>query len=288
MALGTLPWPPREEFQEWLGHRVHPRTLRDYMRYYDRLRARYPQGLSPNNIQELSRQKWSRYVIRKIAQYLWATGIISYEERSRIEYLARAPKRLEAPRAPRVTFELFRESLEKLEDPRYRLAYLVMYYSGARVEEAARLIQIAGELEELPREQALRSIGYVRLGRSVRVAMHYNRGRKRCDFLWLPEWLFELVRKAEYKINARALSTYARKHAAMPPKLVRKLHYQLMEELEVDKELRDVIQNRPSGLSVGDIHYSRVIERADAEYEQRILPYLEERLRAAGSGGDLG
>ena len=277
-ALGILLWPDREAFRGWLAQRVHPRTLRDYMLYYDRLQARYPQGLPFEAVQELARQKWPRYVIRKVAQYLWATGRISLEERARIEFLARAPKSLEAPRAPRVTIEQLRGSLGKLRDARYRLAYLIMYYSGARVEEAVRLIQIAGELEEIPREQALRSVGYVRLGKSVRVAMHFNRGRKRCDFLWLPAWLFEMIRAARFELNARALSTYARKHGAMAPKLVRKLHYQLMEELEIDKEIRDLIQNRPGGLSVGDIHYSRILERADEWYEHRILPFLEERL----------
>ena len=278
-ALGTLPWPQREQFQAWLAQRVHPRTLRDYMLYYDRLTARYPDGLSYNTIQELARRKWPRYVVRKVAQYLWATGIITYEERSRIEYLARAPKQLEAPRAPKVSVEEFRESLERLKDARYRLAYYIMYYSGARVEEAVKLMQMARDLDEIPKEQALRNLGAVRLGKTVRVAIHYNRGRKRCDFLWLPAWLFDLIKEKRYELNARALSTYARKHGAMLPKLVRKLHYQLMEELEVDKELRDVIQNRPSGLSVGDIHYSRVLDRADAEYERRILPYLEEKLK---------
>ncbi len=280
--MGTLPWPPRDAFREWLGQRVHPRTLRDYMLYYDRLAARYPGGLPLGAVQELARQKWPRYVVRKVAQYLWATGVISLEEKARIEYLARAPKTLEAPRAPRVTVEELRLSLSRLRDARYRLAYLVMYYSGARVEEAARLIRIAGELEELPREQALRAVGYVRLGEAVRVAMHYNRGRKRCDHLWLPHWLLEELRSHGLELSARALSTYARRHGAMPPKLVRKLHYQLMEELEVDKEIRDLIQNRPSGLSVGDIHYSRVLYRADHEYEHHILPYLEQQLNLEG------
>jgi len=283
--LGTLPWPPREAFLDWLARRVHPRTLRDYMLYYDRLRGEHPQGLSPRAIQKLATQKWPRYVIRKIAQYLWATGKISLEEKARVEYLARAPKKLEAPRAPRVAIKDLRESLERLQDARYRLAYLVMYYSGARIEEAVRLSQAAAELGEISREQALRGLGYVRLGQAVRVAMHFNRGRKRCDYLWLPAWLFDLVRARRFELNARALSTYARKRGAIQPKLVRKLHYQLMEELEVDREIRDLIQNRPSGLSVGDIHYSRVLERADEEYEHRILPFLEEKLGLEGDGG---
>ncbi len=276
---GTLPWPPRDVFRDWLSQRVHPRTLKDYMRYFDKLVSMYPGGVPLTNVQDLAGKKWPRYIIRKVAQYLWATGVISYEERARIEYLARAPKTLDAPRAPTVSIEEFKSGLERLEDPRYRLAYLVMYYSGARAEEAVHLIQTARDLREITREQALRSTGFIVLGKSVRVALHYNRGRKRCDFLWLPVWLFDLVRARQYELNARAMSTYARKHNAIHQKLVRKLHYQLMEELEIDKEIRDVIQNRPSGLSVGDIHYSRVLERADEAYEQRILPFLEEQLR---------
>ena len=81
--------------------------------------------------------------------------------RGTVGYLARALKRLEASRAPIVSIEQFKGSLIKFKDSRYRLACLVMYYSGARIEEA------------------------VRLGQAVRVALHYNRGRKGCDFLRL-------------------------------------------------------------------------------------------------------
>jgi intergrase/recombinase len=52
----------------------------------------------------------------------------------------------------------------------------------------------------------------------------------------------------------------------------------------VDKEIRDIIQNRPNGLSVGDIHYSRVLERADEAYKTTILPFLEEKLGLDGGG----
>lgn len=76
----------------------------------------------------------------------------------------------------------------------YRLMYLVMYYSGARAAEAEHLIRTARELRPVTFDQALEYRGYTPIGRSVRVALHFNRGKKRCEFLWLPAWLFDILR----------------------------------------------------------------------------------------------
>lgn len=285
-ALGILPWPPREPWLGWL--QVDEATKRAYASYYDKLRAKHPQGIPLEAIPELSRAKWYRYTIRKLAQYAWLQGMISLELKARVEQLARAPAKREIPHAPEVSIEDLKRTLEALRDGRYRLMYLIMYYSGARLAEAEHLIRIAKELRPLTFDQALEYRGYMTLGKAVRIALHYNRGKKRCEFLWLPAWLFELLRGYQGEPRARALTSYVRNLKArqglelMDPRLVRKLHYQLMERAEVDRDIRELIQNRLGKATVGDIAYSRILRRADEWYEQRILPFLEERLGLRG------
>ena len=283
-AFGTLPFPPREAWLSWL--QVEEQTRRAYASYYDKLRARYPQGIPLSEIPELSRAKWYRYTIRKIAQYAWLQGLIPLELKARAEELAKAPSTRETPHAPEVSIDDLKRTLELLEDPRYRLMYIIMYYSGARLTEAEHLIRVARELKPVTFDQALEYRGYIVLGNSVRVALHFNRGKKRCDYLWIPEWLFQLLRGYEKEPpRARALTSYVRNKKSregldlLDPKLVRKLHYQLMEQLEIDKDVREIIQNRIGRTTVGDIAYSRILRRADEAYEARILPNLEARLR---------
>lgn len=62
--------------------------------------------------------------------------------------------------------------------------------------------------------------------------------------------------------------------------MLRKLHYQLMEDLEIDLELRELIQNRYAKIEnvVGLTNYSKIVLRADQAYVQRILPELRRRL----------
>ncbi|MCE4625107.1 MAG: hypothetical protein F7C35_04505 [Desulfurococcales archaeon] len=283
-AFGTLPFPPREAWLSWL--QVEEQTRRAYASYYDKLRARYPGGIPLSEIPELSQAKWYRYTIRKIAQYAWLQGMISLELRARVEELARAPGKREVPHAPQVSIEDFKRTIEALGDGRYRLMYIIMYYSGARAAEAEYLIRVARGLQPVSFDQALEYRGYLELGRSVRVALHYNRGKKRCEFLWLPAWLFNLILSYEKEPpTARALTSYIRNIKVrkgldlMDPKMVRKLHYQLMEQAEVDKDIREIIQNRIGRATVGDIAYSRILRRADEAYEHRILLFLEVRLR---------
>ncbi len=284
-----LKLPGKREFLDWLG--VNQSTKRDYSRYYDKLATLYPQGIPFHVIPELSANKWQRNLVRKLAEYQWAQGRISWEDKLRIEALAKPPKGSQARRIQSIlyTVEDLKRTLELVQEPRYRLLYIIMYYSGARITEAIELLRIAKELDSIRLEEARRRRGYVVLGESVRVAMHYNRGRKRCEYLWMPKWLLELVMAQSEKgvhVTSDGARSYYRdlkvKHPTvklMPPGDVRALQYQILEDLEVDLEIRYVIQNRYSRLTVSELHYSKILRRADEAYEQRILPFLEEKLK---------
>ena len=284
------------KFREWLSGKVEARTLEDYMRYYVKL----PSVLTPGSITSLAKQsKWYTNLIRKIATYLWETGSITLEERERIYALVRGQKNLRRARAPSVEIEALRFTLDWLEAAGkhgHRLLYLVMYYSGARAEEAAHLLRIARDLQPITHERSIEDVGYVELGgTAVRVALHFNRGKKRCEFLWLPKDLFETLRtwRGE-EPSARDLSAYIRNvkkylrrkgnsgtaEKLLPLKMLRKLHYQAMEGLEIDLEIRELLQNRYAKIEnvVGLTNYSKIVLRADQVYVEKILPELERRL----------
>ena len=288
--------PSADKFRDWLSSKVEARTLEDYMRYYNKL----PSMLTPDSITELAkRSKWYANLIRKIASFLWESGAIGLEERERIYALVRGQKSLRKARAPSVEIEALRFTLDWLEAASrhgHRLLYLVMYYSGARAEEAAHLLRIAKDLQPITHERSIEDVGYVELGdTAVRVALHHNRGKKRCEFLWLPKDLFETLRSWHGEMpTARDLSAYIRntkKHLRrkgadeaaeklLPPKMLRKLHYQTMEDLEIDLEIRELLQNRYARIEnvVGLTNYSKIVLRADRIYVEKILPELKQRL----------
>ena len=155
--------------------------------------------------------------------------------------------------------------------------YKVMYYSGARLSEAIYLIRNIEEFRRnrLP-EKDFKSIGYIDLDEAVRINVHWSRGYKRCDFLWLPKDLFEELVKT--MIDRRNVSKYAERHSLLKPKYVRKLHYQILEDLIEDVSLREFMQNRYEKLRVGDTNYSKLVLRADKTYVGKILPRLKSYL----------
>jgi len=168
-----------------------------------------------------------------------------------------------------------------------------MYHGGTRAEEAEQLVRIAKELEPITHERSLEETGYVDLGSAVRVAMHFNRGKKRCEYLWLPRGVLEEARSWRGEApSARRLSYYIRNIRRRtgldlaPPKMLRKHHYQLMEDLEIDLELRELIQNRYAKIEnvVGLTNYSKILLRADQAYIEKILPELRRRLHDNLSG----
>ncbi|WP_156328058.1 integrase [Pyrodictium delaneyi] len=280
--------PDANRFRDWLSGKVEARTLEDYMRYYSKL----PQVLTPDSITELAkRSKWYANLIRKIASFLWETGSITLEERERIYALVRGQRSLRKAKAPAVEAEKIRFTIDYLEaagQHGYALLYKIMYYSGARAEEAEYLVRAAASLKPVSHQRSLEQTGYVELGDAVRVALHFNRGKKRCEFLWLPREVFEEARAWHGEPpSARRLSYYVRnirRRSGLdlaPPKMLRKHHYQLMEDLEIDLELRELIQNRYAKIEnvVGLTNYSKIVLRADQAYVEKILPELRRRLQ---------
>ena len=82
-----------------------------------------------------------------------------------------------------------------------------MYHGGTRAEEAEQLVRIAKELEPISHERSLEDTGYAELGDAVRIALHFNRGKKRCEYLWLPREVFEEARSWRGQASLTLLRT---------------------------------------------------------------------------------
>ena len=147
-----------------------------------------------------------------------------------------------------------------------------MYYSGARLEEACYLLRNLLRFRKQLPQREFKALGYVDLDEAVRINIHWNRGRKRCEHLWVPKTLFSSLKPMN--IEAKSVSTYVRKHELLLPKFMGKLHYQILEDLIEDVSLRNFMQNRYKELTVGDINYSKLVLRADKAYVEKVLPKL--------------
>ena len=265
---GKIIKPDRADFEAWLSRKIK-HSLKDYMSVFDKL----PTVINFRDIPRLVKNKWYANILRKIAEYLWEVKAISLEDKERIKALVKSvqprEKGKKKGKAPEVPFSEVVGTIKKISRRDYRLVYLVMAYSGARLDEACHLVNNAGRFEA------------VYLGEAVRVNMGYNRGYKICEYLWMPEFLYRIILRANLKVTDKNVSTYARKRGLLRPKLVRKAHYQLMEDLGISKEIRDFIQNRYSDLGVSEESYSKIRARADQAYEEVVLPKLNELLGGA-------
>ena len=270
--------PPVERFKEWLGRQVSESTLKAYINYYF---AKLPGEICLEDLPKLVTSSWMYKLLSKIVEYLWEVGELSFEDKERIRSLIRrsfSRKSRKEVSAPIVSVEEFLETISYLRkhDPHYFLAYRIMFYSGARLQEACWLIGNIGLFHVKLPQREFRVRGCVDLGEAVRLNVHWNRGFKRCSHLWLPKKVFYEIKPVT--VSSRAVSYYARDHGLMQPKLVRKLHYQILEDLIEDVSLRDFMQNRYMGLTVGDTNYSKLVLRADRAYVEKVLPKLRKVL----------
>jgi len=270
--------PGEEEFKQWLRKSISPGTLRDYMSYFRKLPKLIPYGKIPGIV----KNKYYRVVLNEIAEFLWETGKISWEDKERIKALTR--KASGTPRSKKVRnvvvdAEEFLETMKYLRqhNPLAHRIYEIMYFSGCRLEEAAYLLaNVKMFFRKLPQRE-FKALGYIDLGEAVRINIHYNRARKRCEHLWMPKQLFLSLKPISVK--PKKISDYVKARGLLRPKLVRKLHYQTLEDLIEDVSLREIMQNRYEKMTVGDTNYSKLILRADKAYTEKILPKLNNNLR---------
>jgi len=222
--------------------------------------------------------------LRKYARFLYEMGRLDEDELDRWLRLIKIPRDRRRYVAKSIDAESIAKSFEVLEQApgfrEYYILYKVLYFSGARLEEGIKLLTMWNPSEAVenpitgrigPRLICFEDKGFCRYG------LFWYRGHKRCDYIYMPIQLArEIEELGRVSINAKAASTYYRKHGVVAPKMLRKLFYQVVVDATSDRELADFYESRIPR-AVGPKHYDDMQRRADREYP-RILAVLRKQL----------
>jgi len=207
--------------------------------------------------------------IRVYLDFLYRTGRISREELQYWKDIFKIKKKTNNHIHNNINPTQLIEWIKQFKRSKtYKTILELLYYSGARLSEIIKMIKEFNENNLVYFEDK----GFCRYG------LFWHRGRKRCDWIYIPKEYIPSIRKLKKRIgkydNIRD-NLYDR--YKIKPKLYRKLHYQICRESGIDKEICDFFQSRISNLSIGDIHYDNLLKRADNTYE-KILQNLRSLL----------
>ncbi len=247
------------KFRDYLekDRQLSPRTVDDYMRYLRKLDGKV---INYDLYLEISNNKWLVKCIRLYLDYLYKKNEISWEELQKLKSIFRIKKRTSINNH-RIDEEGLIESLydERLKEEEL-LLLKTMLYSGIRFSESVKLVN---EFDESKIECFQ---GF------CRYELFWSRGRKRCDWVYLPIELVKEIEKHRGRfrgVKIHSLSRRLEKKLGISLKLFRKLHYRLCRSF-LDKEICDFYQSRISKLSVGDIHYDNLLEKCDKNYPKLV------------------
>ena len=253
-----------ELFRRYLekDRQLDERTITDYMRYLRKLDGK---TINYDLYLSISHNKWLTKTVRLYLDYLYKTGNISWEDYQKMKEIFKVRKnngfnnhKVDPDELVGVIYD------ERLKEPEL-LVFEILLYSGTRFSEVIKLIN------EFNEERLECFEGF------CRYSMFWARGRKRCDWIYLPVKLVQKLRmfKRYYKgRKTHSLSRYFEKKYKIDLKLFRKLFYRVCRET-CEKEICDFIQSRISKLSIGDIHYDDLLSRADKNY-MKIVRRIDE------------
>ena len=244
-----------EKFRDYLekDRQLDKRTVVDYMRY---LRKLDNKTINYDLYLSISHNKWLTKTVRLYLDYLYKRGEISWEDYQKMKGIFKVRKNHNFNNHHINTEELievlYNEKLREVE----LLVFEILLYSGIRFSEVIKLIN------EFNESRLECFDGF------CRYSMFWIRGRKRCDYVYLPVKLVRKLRQWKGYYRGRkvhSISRYFEKKYKVDLKLFRKLFYRICRQT-CEKEICDFIQSRISKLSIGDIHYDDLLSRTDKEY----------------------
>jgi len=264
------------QFEEYLrkDRGLNERTIRDYLNYLKKLEN---EVLEYSLYLKIANHRWMVKAVRLYIDYLYRTERITAEEYQRLRSIFKVKQRRSVNPAKIDEEELilvfFHENLHLHE----KLLFEILMFSGIRFSEGVKLIN---EFNESKLEC---------FNEFCRYAMFWQRGRKRCDWIYLPKNLVEELRKQKGIFTGKNLRTIYRnlkRKFGVDVKNYRKMFYRLCRET-TEKEICDFYQSRISNLTIGDIHYDNLLTRADKDYSKivdRIKQNIENILEAMSDG----
>jgi len=255
-----------QSFRRWLveKERVEERTAGDYVSALERLGYLDEEKA----LEALSNDKAYK-AARKLIRYLYETGRIGRETMER--YLALLKRRSSSEVSSRVEID-WAELVSAMKDilprlkPAQQAVLHILYYSGARVDEALKLLA-----EYDPSRLEILANGAARYG------LFWRRGRKRCDYIYFPSSLARALE--EHAGTAIGYKTFTRRLTrdfGFESSRLRKLHRQVCRRV-LDRDVCEFYHSRLGSLRVGDLAYENLRQLADASYPL-LLRVLEEGL----------
>jgi len=252
-----------KQFEEYLrkDRQLSERTVKDYLNYLKKLEN---EVMDYSLYLRIAHHKWMVKAVRLYIDYLFKAEKITAEEYQKLRSIFKVKqKRSVKPIAideEELILVFFHENLR----PHEKLLFEILLFSGVRFSEAVKLVN---EFDESKLEC---------FENHCRYALFWSRGRKRCDWIYLPMLLVEELKKYRglfVEKNLRTLYRNLKRKFGVDVKNYRKLFYRSCREV-AEKEVCDFYQSRISRLSVGDIHYDNLLSRADKDY-----PKIVERIK---------
>jgi len=261
---------------EWKKHKKvkDPETLK----YYRNLFMKYLQGkeLSEQLIDYVvnHKNKWLRNVFRHYIQYLYYRRRIPLETFGWIMEVVPSRSYSMAVKAYRIDLDLFGKTMEFLKQnyELYYLYYLLMYYSGIRLEHVVKLVESYSPEEEAyiemledwsPRLVCFEDKGF------CRYYMGLGRTEKPCEWVYFPVDLLPLLEKYRGARRDRSsVSDYAASHNLLRPKYLRKLNWRVLEAVIPNENVCKFIHSRFGELKmeITKAVYSDLLSSADLWY----------------------
>ncbi|GAY25368.1 integrase protein [Desulfurococcaceae archaeon AG1] len=281
----VLRWDP--EFEEFLKERKKRRKIatEETLKYYRSLFMKYLEGreLSRELAEEVAkhRNKWLRNVFRHYIQYLFYKRAISGETYGWImEYVPSRSYKVE-PRAYEISIEDLRKTLEYLRKKHelYYTIYLLMLYSGARLQHALKLIREWNPdqvvyIPMLDRE----SRRLVCFEGFCRYYLGLRGGSKPCEWVYMPKELVQMIERHRGVRRSRTLvERYAKRHGLIQPKMLRKINWRIVASA-MERDAARFMQSRFGELAISEALYENLLEKTDRQYPKA----LEELRRIVG------
>jgi len=242
-----------EKFRDYLikDRDLDEKTAKDYMNYLKKLAGR---PINEDLYHEISGNSWKVKLVRIYIDYLYKNGRISFEEKERLKSIFKLKNHGALVTEYAVDANDLVAKVLKMRNGLYKLILELLLYSGARLREVIKMLK---EWDER-RLECFNDI--------CRYKLAWIRGKKRCEYLFFPSKLLQMIRKYAHQVGS--YSTVRKEiyeDLAIKAKDFRKLHYRLCREV-LDKEICAFYQSRVSSLDVSDRHYDDLIGRATQNY----------------------
>jgi intergrase/recombinase len=226
------------------------------------------------------RNKWLRNVFRHYIQYLFFKRVISGESYGWImEYVPSRSYKV-VPKVYEINIEDVKKTLEYLKRNHelYYTIYLLMLYSGARLQHVLKLIREwnPDQVVYIPMidRDSKRLVCFEDKG-FCRYYLGLRSGSKPCEWIYMPEELVPMVER--YRGTRRSkdpILRYAKRHGLLFPKMFRKINWRILVRTIGDKDLARFIQSRFGELAISEAVYENLLEKADQIYS-RVLEDLK-------------